>query len=174
MFVFVFVFETVFEIVVVFLLARHNGRIARAKGLDTLKYQAHTCTLLFALGFVGFVVSDLTVGGGGGNLARYPFGIFGGVVGALLANYWVNHAPPAPYTPSPRNPAWRPTHIAPPSGLTGWAVPDTAQTPTAMVPPGSQLVLKEMHGDWARVRGFNGWSGWVDRRQLELIPLEQR
>jgi hypothetical protein len=65
--------------------------------------------------------------------------------------------------------SWNPTHVAPPAGLPGWLAPDASQAPTTMIPGYAELVLKEMRGEWARVRTIDGWSGWVDARPLQLI-----
>jgi hypothetical protein len=58
-----------------------------------------------------------------------------------------------------------PTHLAPPEGLRTWAAPDGNQ-PTAAIPAGMDVQLAEQQGDWARVVCSNGWSAWVDGRQL--------
>jgi hypothetical protein len=73
-----------------------------------------------------------------------------------------------------RSVIWQPSHRAPSNGLSGWALPEVSGIPTATIPPGTTLRLSEVRGDWARVRTADGWSGWVDARQLELIPMEQR
>ena len=61
--------------------------------------------------------------------------------------------------------AFVPTHMAPEAGLRTWASPDTSQ-PTAAIPSGLEVQLAERQGDWARVICSNGWSTWVDNREL--------
>ena len=163
-----------FEFVIVFFLARHNGRIVAAKGVSPTAYQWGTVGLWFGLEFAGFVVGGIVLGRGSGLLSLYAFGIAGAVAGAIVSTYWANQVADAPYSPVSPNSHWRPTHLAPAAGLQSWSVPDAAQTPTAMVPPGAGLVLSERQGDWARVKAPNGWTGWVDARQLELVPLAER
>lgn len=80
-------------------------------------------------------------------------------------------APPMPPAPAaqpapPVPPAlWRPTHSTPPGGITAWAEP----SPTAAsqhVPGGLGLQVLARSGDWVQVRAENGWTAWVDGRQL--------
>lgn len=149
------------EILVVILLARKNGQIVEAKGISPTKYQWGTAGLWFGLEILGFFVGAMALGPEADVLAMYPFGIVGAITGAVIAYNWAQRAPAAPYM------TWSPTHVAPASGLPGWATPDGSQTPTAMIPPGAELVLMERQADWARVRGVNGWTGWVDGRQLQ-------
>src|SRR5688500_18765034 len=55
--------------------------------------------------------------------------------------------------------------MAPDAGLRTWATADASQ-PTAALPAGLQVQLAERHGDWARIVCSNGWSAWVDAREL--------
>jgi hypothetical protein len=55
--------------------------------------------------------------------------------------------------------------MAPHSGLAAWATADTSQ-PTTPIPPDLDVHVGERQGDWARVVCSNGWSAWVDGRQL--------
>jgi hypothetical protein len=64
---------------------------------------------------------------------------------------------------------WSPTHRVPSAGMRAWAEPDPSQQPTTRLEPAVELVVSEQRGDWANVVGSNGWTGWVDARQLLLI-----
>jgi hypothetical protein len=152
------------ELLVVFLLARKNGRTAGAKGLSPTKYQWGTAGLWFGLEIFGFVFGGILLGPRADVLELYPFGIVSAVSGAIIAYYWAKQAPVSPYA---QYVSWGPTHVAPAAGMPGWATPDQTQTPTAMIPPGAELALVERQADWARVRAFNGWTGWVDGRELQ-------
>jgi hypothetical protein len=55
--------------------------------------------------------------------------------------------------------------MAPEEGLRTWATADTSQ-PTAAIPAGLEVQVAEREGEWARIVCSNGWSGWVDGRQL--------
>jgi hypothetical protein len=63
--------------------------------------------------------------------------------------------------------AWSPTHAVPSGGMSAWARPDPSLEPSAQLQARVQLAIAERRGDWARVVGANGWSGWVDARRLE-------
>lgn len=79
----------------------------------------------------------------------------------------------APVVPPPPPPAalpWRPTNVVGATGLDAWASPDPALPPTARIDPGVEVAVVEHHDSgWASVSCFNGWSAWVDGRQL--LPL---
>jgi hypothetical protein len=64
---------------------------------------------------------------------------------------------------------WTPTHRVPAAGMRAWAEPDPSQQPTTRLEPAVELVVSEQRGDWASVVGSNGWTGWVDARQLLRI-----
>jgi drug/metabolite transporter superfamily protein YnfA len=64
---------------------------------------------------------------------------------------------------------WLPTHRVPPGGLRAWGQPDPATEPVATLQARVELSIAEMRGDWARVIGSNGWTGWVDSRRLETM-----
>ena len=64
---------------------------------------------------------------------------------------------------------WTPTHRVPPTGMRAWADPDPSLQPTTRLEPAVELVVSEQRGDWANVVGSNGWTGWVDARQLLQI-----
>ncbi|MFE2108999.1 hypothetical protein ACFXAF_24485 [Kitasatospora sp. NPDC059463] len=66
-------------------------------------------------------------------------------------------------------PAFRPTHVAPPDGLASWSAPDPAQ-PTAPLDALLPLQLIGRAGDWAQVLCSNGWTTWVDGRLLISLP----
>jgi SH3-like domain-containing protein len=61
---------------------------------------------------------------------------------------------------------WRPTHRVGASGLDAWESQQGGQ-PFARLDPGLDVLVEQSDGDWARVSCDNGWSGWVDRHQLE-------
>lgn len=65
-----------------------------------------------------------------------------------------------------------PTHMAPKAGMRTWATADASQ-PTAALPSDLEVQLLEQQGDWAHILCSNGWSCWVDGRQLiDLRPLQ--
>jgi hypothetical protein len=64
---------------------------------------------------------------------------------------------------------WTPTHRVPPAGMRAWAEPDPSLQPTTRLEPAVELVMSEQRGDWANMVGSNGWTGWVDARQLLQI-----
>lgn len=66
-------------------------------------------------------------------------------------------------------PTWQPSHRAPAGGLRAWTEPDPSLQPVSRLDAGVELVVEERRGEWARVTGVNGWSGWVDARQLQDI-----
>jgi hypothetical protein len=55
--------------------------------------------------------------------------------------------------------------MAPEQGLRTWATADTSQ-PTAAISGGLEVQLAERQGAWARIVCSNGWSTWVDGREL--------
>ena len=65
---------------------------------------------------------------------------------------------------------WVPTHRVPDGGLRAWPKPDPAVEPIATLQPRVELSIAEQRGDWARVVGSNGWTGWVDLRRLQTMP----
>lgn len=79
-------------------------------------------------------------------------------VHAPVSNHADVRQPRAPY---------RPTHQVPPGGLPAWETPDPAATPVATLDAGLDVMVVEQAGyGWARVVCSNGWSAWVDGRQL--------
>jgi hypothetical protein len=64
---------------------------------------------------------------------------------------------------------WVPTHRVPEGGLRAWPKPDPAIESSATLQPRVELSIAEMRGDWARVIGSNGWTGWVDARRLQTM-----
>ena len=79
-------------------------------------------------------------------------------------------AAPAPPPPPPPPPAWTPTHSSPPAGIDAYAGADASAGPTAHLEAGTALQVVERWGEWARVVGANGWTGWVDHRWLIAQP----
>ena len=61
---------------------------------------------------------------------------------------------------------WAPTHRVPQAGMRAWAAPDPSQQPVARLEANVELVMADRRGDWAKVVGSNGWTGWVDARRL--------
>jgi len=66
---------------------------------------------------------------------------------------------------------WVPTHRVPEGGLRAWPKPDPAVEPSATLQARVELSIAEMRGDWARVIGSNGWTGWVDARRLQTMTV---
>ncbi|MEX2323558.1 MAG: hypothetical protein WEA29_07280 [Acidimicrobiia bacterium] len=64
---------------------------------------------------------------------------------------------------------WAPTHVVPRGGLPAWPRPDGRAPADVHLEPRVELVVAETRGDWARVVGDNGWSGWVDNRRLVML-----
>ena len=64
---------------------------------------------------------------------------------------------------------WAPTHRAPPEGMDAWKMPDPSAGPGDELAGKVELIVLEEAGAWAKVRGENGWEGWVDGRLLEQI-----
>lgn len=69
---------------------------------------------------------------------------------------------------------WSPTHRVPSNGLRSWDEPDPSLQPSTRLAARVELELAESRGDWARVVGSNGWTGWVDARRLESIATAAR
>ena len=65
--------------------------------------------------------------------------------------------------------AFIPTHEVPAGGMRAWAKPDPQLTPVAELAARVQLRVDETRGAWAKVTGENGWTGWVDARQLTAL-----
>lgn len=73
---------------------------------------------------------------------------------------------PAASTPG----AFRATHTVPSPGMGAWTKPDPSVRPEYQLAPRTELMVVEMTSSgWARVAGSNGWTGWVDGRQLQAI-----
>ena len=77
-------------------------------------------------------------------------------------------APPPP--PTPPALAWAPSHHVPDAGMLAWPAPDPRYPPMVNLAPHLDLRVLEWAGAWARVVASNGWSGWVDGRQLVPAP----
>jgi len=67
------------------------------------------------------------------------------------------------------NSGWAPTHRSPRQGMDAWAAPDPGATPSSELEGHVEVQVAETAGEWARVRGENGWDGWVDGRLLEQL-----
>jgi hypothetical protein len=71
-----------------------------------------------------------------------------------------------------RETRYRATHIVPPGGLDTWARPDTNSTASGRLHPGLDVAVEHWHATgWAQIRCSNGWTGWVDGRQLTPADL---
>jgi hypothetical protein len=69
--------------------------------------------------------------------------------------------------------AFEPTHAAPAAGLKTWVT--AGGDPAADIPAGLEVQLAERQGDWAKVLCSNGWSTWVDGRELiDLAALRAK
>lgn len=60
----------------------------------------------------------------------------------------------------------------PPGGLAAWDAPDPSRPSTAALAEGLPLDVLQRVGDWAEVRAENGWTGWVDARQLATAVVD--
>lgn len=64
---------------------------------------------------------------------------------------------------------WKPTHKSPREGMDAWAEPDPSAQPSSELDGRVDLQLLDTAGEWAKMRGANGWEGWVDGRLLEQL-----
>jgi hypothetical protein len=64
-------------------------------------------------------------------------------------------------------PGWQASHRVGSGGAPARTSADPNTQPTVTLQPGTLVRLIERSGDWARVDADNGWSGWVDVRQLD-------
>jgi hypothetical protein len=75
-----------------------------------------------------------------------------------------------PATPSVADAApasgWSPTHVVA-RRADAWAQPDPAGPRAGTVRRRVPVQVTERRGDWARVVAENGWSGWIDSRELK-------
>jgi hypothetical protein len=81
-----------------------------------------------------------------------------------------------PIEPEPTHemdPVWIATHAVPAGGMPAWAEPNPGLQPTAMLEARVRLSIAERRGDWARVVGSNGWTGWVDARRLAELAAPE-
>ena len=58
------------------------------------------------------------------------------------------------------------THSVPAGGLSAFAAPDGSGPSVATLDPRLEVQVVERSDDWARIVCSNGWSAWVDGRQL--------
>ncbi len=63
--------------------------------------------------------------------------------------------------------AWAATHRTPREGMDTWTAADAGAPPGPELEGRVEVQLVASAGDWAKVRGENGWEGWVDGRLLE-------
>jgi ketosteroid isomerase-like protein len=64
---------------------------------------------------------------------------------------------------------FRPTHVAPATGLPACAAPGDTR-PAARLDPLLPVQLADRRGDWGRIVCSNGWTAWVDSRLLVAVP----
>ena len=69
--------------------------------------------------------------------------------------------------------SFEPTHAIPAKGARAWADPDGTVPPVARFDGGEAVQVVEQRADWARVRRADGFTGWVDARQLVEAPAVQ-
>jgi hypothetical protein len=80
------------------------------------------------------------------------------------------HQAPAEQEPERKPAAWQPTHRVPPEGMKARAIPVDDAGDVAELDPNLAVRLVEHRGDWANVLSADGWSGWVEARQLRPEP----
>ncbi|MDQ3492738.1 MAG: SH3 domain-containing protein, partial [Chloroflexota bacterium] len=60
------------------------------------------------------------------------------------------------------------------AGVEARTAPDPTRAPATRIPPGTTLQVLMALGDWAQVRAYRGWSGWVDGRSLVALPARPK
>lgn len=65
------------------------------------------------------------------------------------------------------------THTAPAGGLATYMGPDPAAVPNSRLDPYLEVQVLERLGVWARIACSNGWSAWVDGRNLVAVGAGQ-
>jgi hypothetical protein len=73
---------------------------------------------------------------------------------------------PAPEPPPAAPASWAPTHVVPAAGLVTYADAEAGGGENGRLDPGLDVQVVDQRGDWAKVLCSNGWSAWVDARQL--------
>ena len=53
--------------------------------------------------------------------------------------------------------------------MDAWATPDPTVGASSELEAKVEVQVVEVAGEWAKVRGENGWEGWVDGRLLEQL-----
>ncbi len=53
--------------------------------------------------------------------------------------------------------------------MDAWSDPDPEAAPSSELEGRVEVQVITTAGEWAQVRGANGWEGWVDGRLLEQI-----
>jgi hypothetical protein len=61
---------------------------------------------------------------------------------------------------------WQPTHRVPPGGLPSWSQPDGSAPPSNRLDEALEVAVAQWRGPWAWVVCENGFTTWVDGRQL--------
>ena len=61
----------------------------------------------------------------------------------------------------------RPPTSSPPTGLVTYAGAEEGGGENGRLDPGLEVQVLEQQGDWAKILCSNGWSAWVDARQLQ-------
>lgn len=79
-----------------------------------------------------------------------------------------NAAPEPSAAPEPgaTTAEWLPTHTVPPDGLTTYAGVEAGGAVNGQLDPDLPVQVIRREGDWANVVCSNGWTVWVDARQL--------
>ena len=148
------------EIVVVYLLARHNGQLVEGKGYSGTRYRWQTVGLWFGGEICGALLGRAIADGSTDDFwTVYLIALAGAVVGGLAAWQLAKRVQVNPAM------AWRATHRTPPEGLQIWPIPDPAAA-AIVLPGGVDLALLQQRGDWAMVSARNGFVGYVDARLL--------
>jgi hypothetical protein len=74
--------------------------------------------------------------------------------------------PDPPAAVSDAGVGWTPTHLVPATGVVTYAGSEEGGAANGRLDPGLEVQVVEQQGDWAKVLCSNGWSAWVDARQL--------
>lgn len=152
------------EFVIVFLLARYNGNVVRAKGYSAGAYQWGTAGLWFGGEILAGIIGALVLPRHQSNSFAmvYVFALGGAILGGAIA--WL-----IAKTAEPRRLPFPATHRAPAQGMPAWPQPDPRFAP-AMIPGGTEFVVLQQYGDWTMVQAANGFVAWVDGRSLVARP----
>ena len=76
------------------------------------------------------------------------------------------------YEEDPGPPRWEPRRV-PATGLKARNEPDPTASVATELSSGTEVLVLERRGAWARVSVESGWSGWVDDRRLLDPDLQE-